>query len=125
MMTAVQGGKTFSDAATVAGVTPKLSPLVTRDVGSPEVPPDLQRVMFGMKQGEATMIETAEGFVVAQLAEIVKPDAATDKAGYDQARTAVSRSLANDMETVFVDALRQRAKPTINQQGFDSIVQAQ
>lgn len=125
MMTAVQGGKTFSDAATVAGVTPKLSPLVTRDAGSPEVPPDLQRVMFGMKQGEATMIETAEGFVVAQLTEIVKPDAATDQAGYDQARTAVSRSIGSDMETVFVDALRQRAKPSVNQQGFDSIVQAQ
>jgi peptidyl-prolyl cis-trans isomerase D len=125
MMTAVQGGKTFSDAATVAGVTPKLSPQVTRNQGNPEMPPLLQQVMFGMKQGEATMVETAEGFVVAQLAEIVKPDAATDKLGYDQARAAVSKSISGDMETVFVDALRQRAKPQINQQGFDSVVQAQ
>ncbi len=44
--------------------------------------------MFGLKQGEATMVETPDGFVVAQLAEVVKPDAAADKAGYDQARAA-------------------------------------
>jgi len=125
MMTAVQDGKPFSDAATIAGVTPKLSPLITRNEASPEVPPDLQRVMFGLKQGEATMVETPEGFVVAQLAQIVKPDAATDKAGYDQARTAVSRSISNDIETVFVGAVRQRARPQINEQGFNNVVQPQ
>jgi hypothetical protein len=125
MMTAVQGGKSFSDAATIAGVTPKLSPQVTRDQSNPEVPPELQRVMFGLKKGEATMVEIPEGFVVAQLAEVVKPDAATDKAGYDQVRTALAKSISNDMATVFVDAVRQRASPQINQQGFDSVIQAQ
>jgi peptidyl-prolyl cis-trans isomerase D len=125
MMVAVQGGKSFSDAATVAGVTPKLSPLVTRNDGSPEVPAELQRVMFGMKKGEATMIEVPDGFVVAQLVEVVKPDAATDKAGYDQTRAAIAKSLSDDVAAVFVGAVRQRAKPQVNQQGFDSVVQAQ
>ena len=125
MMTAVQGGKSFSDAATIAGVIPKLSPLVTRNDANPEVPPELQRVMFGLKLREATMIEVPEGFIVAQLAQIVKPDAAADKTGYDQARGAVSRSIGNDIETVFVDALRRRAQPRINQKGFNDIVQAQ
>jgi peptidyl-prolyl cis-trans isomerase D len=125
MMTAVQDGKAFSDAATIAGVTPKLGPLVTRNDGSPEVPPELQRVMFGMKQNEATMIEVPEGFVVAQLAQIVKPDAAADKTAYDQARTTVSKSISNDIATVFVDAVRQRSKPQVNQQGFDNVIQAQ
>jgi peptidyl-prolyl cis-trans isomerase D len=125
MMVAVQGGKTFSDAATVAGVTPKLSPLVTRDQGSQEIPPDLQRIMFGLKLHDATMVQTMDGFVVAQLVEIVKPDAATDKVGYDQARAAVTKSISDDLTTVLVDAIRQRANPKINQQGFDSVVQAQ
>jgi peptidyl-prolyl cis-trans isomerase D len=125
MMLAVQGGKTFSDAATIAGVTPKLSPQVTRDQSNPDMPPELQRPLFGMKLKEATMVQTPEGFVVAQLVEIVKPDAAADKAGYDQARAAVSKSISGDLTTVFVDALRQRAKPQINQQGFDGVVQAQ
>lgn len=125
MLAAVKGGKSFSDAATVAGVTPKLSPLVTRSQGDPNVPPELQRAMFGLKQGEVTAVEVPEGFVVAQLAEVVKPDAATDKAGYDQARAAVSKSIGNDMADVFVAALRQRTRPRINQQGFDNVVQAQ
>jgi peptidyl-prolyl cis-trans isomerase D len=125
MMVAVQGGQSFSDAATVAGVAPKLSPLVTREQRNQEVPPDLQRVMFGLKQGEATMIETPEGFVVAQLSEVVKPAAASDKAGYDEVRSAVSKSINGDVANVFIDALRQRARPQINQQGFDSVVQPQ
>jgi hypothetical protein len=71
------------------------------------------------------MVQVPEGFLVAQLVEIVKPDPAKDKTGYDQARAAVSKSISGDLTTVFVDALRQRAKPQINQQGFDSVVQAQ
>jgi peptidyl-prolyl cis-trans isomerase D len=123
MMVAVQDGKSFSDAATVAGVTPKLSPLVARNEPSADVPPELQRVMFGLKKGEATMVETPEGFVVAQLAEISKPDPATDKARYDEARTAIAQSVANDLQTVFVDAVRQRANPQINSKAFESVVQ--
>jgi peptidyl-prolyl cis-trans isomerase D len=122
MMVAVQGGKSFSDAATVAGVTPKLSPLVTRDDIS-EVPPELQRVMFGLKKGEATMVETPDSFVVAQLVEIKQPDPAADKARYEQVRAAVNQSLANDMEAVFVDAVRQRANPQVNRKTFESVVQ--
>jgi peptidyl-prolyl cis-trans isomerase D len=125
MMVAVQGGKSFSDAATVAGVTPKLSPLVTRNQGSPDMAPELQRVLFGMRKGEATMVETPEGFVVGQLTEIVPPDAGADKAGYDQAKNAITKSIDNDMATVFIDAVRRRAKPQTNQQAFDSVVQPQ
>jgi peptidyl-prolyl cis-trans isomerase D len=125
MMLAVKGGKTFSDAATIAGVTPKLSPQVTRAQGNPDISPDLQRILFGLKLKDATMVQTEDGFVVAQLVEIVKPDPAADKTGYEQAHAALSKSISGDLTTVFVDALRLRAKPQINQQGFDSVVQPQ
>jgi peptidyl-prolyl cis-trans isomerase D len=123
MLAAVQGGQSFSDAATVAGVVPRLGPLLTRNQGDPDVPPALHRLLFGLKKGEATMVETPDGFVVAQLAEVVTPDAAADKAGYDQARTAIARSIQGDIGTVFTDAVRMRAKPQVNQAAFDSIVQ--
>jgi peptidyl-prolyl cis-trans isomerase D len=125
MMVSVQDGKSFSDAASVAGVTPKLSPLVTRGQPNPDIPPILQSVMFGLKKGEATMVETVDGFVVGQLAEVVKPEATTDKAGYDQTRAAIAKSISDDIETVFINAVRQRAKPQTNQQAFDSVVQSQ
>ncbi|MBS0642831.1 MAG: peptidyl-prolyl cis-trans isomerase [Proteobacteria bacterium] len=123
MMTAVQGGKSFSDAAQAAGVTPRLSPLVTRNQTSPDMPPELQRVIFGLKKGEVGMVETPDGFVVGQLVEIVRPDVATDKAGFDQAKAAVARSVQNDVQALFVDALRVRGKPEINQKALNSIVQ--
>lgn len=123
MMTAVNDGRPFSDAATVAGVTPHLSPPVTRNQAGPEIPPALQRVLFGLKKNEATMVETPDGFVVAQLAEVVAPDPAADKVGYDQARAAITRSVQNDLAAVFVDAVRQRAGPQVNQRAFDSVVQ--
>jgi peptidyl-prolyl cis-trans isomerase D len=125
MMLAVQDGKSFSDAAAAAGVTPKLSPLVTRNQPNADIAPILQNVMFGLKKGEATMVETPEGFLVGQLTEIVKPDAGSDKAGFDQTKAAITKSMSNDISAVFVDALRQRAKPQINQQAFNSVVQAQ
>jgi len=125
MMVAVQDGKSFSDAATVAGVTPRLSPLVTRSQPNPDMPAELQRVLFGLKKGEVTMVETSDGFVVGQLAEVVQPDAAADKAGYDQARSAITKSISDDMATVFIDAVRRRANPQVNQQAFNSVVQPQ
>jgi peptidyl-prolyl cis-trans isomerase D len=125
MMLAIKAGKTFSDAATVAGVTPKLSPQVTRSQSNPDISPELQRILFGLKLKDATMVQTQDGFVVAQLVEIVKPDPAADKTGYEQAHAALSKSISGDLTTVFVDALRLRAKPQINQAGFDSVVQPQ
>jgi peptidyl-prolyl cis-trans isomerase D len=123
MMIAVKDGKSFSDAATVAGVIPRLSALITRNQENTDVPAALQRIMFGLKKGEVTMVETPDGFVVAQVAEVVAPDAAADKTGYDQVRTAIARSVQGDLTTVFVNALRQRAEPKVNQRAFDSVVQ--
>lgn len=123
MMTAVQNGQSFTDAATAAGITPHMSPLVTRNAPDASVPPMLQRVMFGLKEHETTMVETPEGFVVAQLTEVQKPDPAKDQAGYEQARTAIARSISDDVGTLFLAALRNRGQPQVNQRNFDSIVQ--
>ncbi|HEY8287888.1 MAG TPA: peptidyl-prolyl cis-trans isomerase [Acetobacteraceae bacterium] len=123
MLTAVNGGQSLTDAATVAGVQPRMTPLVTRGQGAEGMPPELQRVLFGLKKGEATMVETADGFIVAVVAEIVEPDPKADAAGYDQVRTAITRSIAGDLTNVFGDAIRQRANPRIDQQNLNQIIQ--
>lgn len=123
MLAALKGGQSFADAATVAGVQVHRTPLVTRSQAAEGMPAELQRVLFGLKPGEPTMVETPEAFIVAQPADIIEPDAKADPAGYDQARQAMTRSVANDLTTVFTDALRQRASVQINQPNFDSIVQ--
>ncbi len=123
MLSAVKGGAAFSDAARDAGVLPTLSPVVTRAQSDPGMPREVQQVLFGLKKGEPTMVETGDGFLVAIPVEIVEPDPAADTALYDQARAAVTRTIADDMTAVFSEALRLRANPRINQANVDQIVQ--
>jgi peptidyl-prolyl cis-trans isomerase D len=123
MLKAVKDGAPFSDAARDAGVTPGLSPLVTRDKSDPAMPRDVQQVLFSLKKGEPTMVETADGFLVATPVEIVAPDPAGDPTGYKQLRAAVTRTVSDDLATAFAEALRLRANPRINQANVDQIVQ--
>ena len=123
MLAAVKGGQSFSDAAVVAGLVPRLTPLMTRGQPGEGVAPELQRAIFAMKAGDATMVETAEGFVVAILAEVVEPDPKGDAAAYDQARAAITRSISNDLTVVFTEALRIRANPKIDQKKLDQVAQ--
>jgi len=96
---------------------------VTRMQPDPALPRPVQQVLFGLKQGEPTMVETPEGFVVATPVEIIAPDPAADPARYQQIRAAESRTLSDDMSAAFTEALRLRANPSINQANFDQIVQ--
>jgi hypothetical protein len=111
----------LADAAAVAGVTVRRSPLVTHDAQTDGMPPQLAQVLFGMKKSEPAMVETPDAFIVAVLGEIVEADPKTDPAAYDQIRAVVTRSVATDIGTVFADALRTRAEPRINQPVLDSI----
>ncbi len=123
MMTAVQGGQSFADAATVAGVVPHMSPAITRGQTEAAIPPELARIMFGLKKGEATMVETSQGFVVAVVADVTDQNPDQDKAAFDKLRSDLSRNVAQDYATVFQDAVRLRANPRINQANIDQIVQ--
>lgn len=121
LLTAVKQGQSLADAAAVAGVTVRRTPLVTRDATADGLPPQLQQALFGLKQGEPTMVETNDGFVVAVLADIVEADPRADPAGYAQVRAALARSMSTDISAVFSDALRARAEPRINQAVLNSI----
>lgn len=123
MLAALKSGQSFEDAATVAGVTERTTPVMTRAELPEGVPAELQRAMFTMKQGEPTMIETAESFIVAVLAEVIDPDPTADPAGHAQVRQAVARSVGGDIGAVFTEAVRLRANPRINQKTLDQIVQ--
>ena len=123
MYAAVQGGRPFADAATFAGVVPHLTPLVSRGEGAAGMPPELQRILFGLKKDESTMVETVAGFIVAVPAEIVISNPETDKTAYDKMRLDLARNIAQDYVAVFQEAVRQRANPRINQTNFNQIVQ--
>ena len=99
------------------------TPQVTRGAATEDMPGELANVLFGLKPGEPAMVATPTTFVVAVPAQIDTPNPAGDPGGYDQLRTAVSRSIGNDMASIFAEAVRERANPRINQENFNSIVQ--
>ncbi len=121
LLAAVKGGQSLADAATVAGVTVRRSPLVGLGAAAEGMPPQLQKPLFALKQGQPTMVETADGFIVAVPAEIVEADPKADPAGYGEVRQAVARSIGTDLASVFAEALRARAQPRINQPVLDNV----
>jgi hypothetical protein len=54
---------------------------------------------------------------------VSSPDIATDPVGAAQLKAALNQSIGQDMEMTFAAALRDRQKPTINQQLLDSLIQ--
>ena len=123
MLGAVQAGQSLEDAATIAGATYRRTPRTGRAAPVEGVPRELIAPLFSLKAGEATIIEAAEGFLVAVPLDIIQADAKIDEAGYARIRDGLAQAMASDAEATYVNALRVRSQPRINQKIFDSFVQ--
>ena len=124
VLAAVKGGQTLADAALVAGVTLRRLPPVGRAEPVEGVPADLIKPLFGMQKGEATMLETPDGFLVAALAEVVDADPGQDPIGYAQMRDTFATQVSQDVQAAFAIAVRNRLRPRINRTAIDTIAQA-
>ena len=125
VLTAVQGGQSLADAATVAGLTVQQTKPVTRDATDTDMPAQLQRMLFGLKPKEPAMVQTPDGFVVAVLDKVETANPKTDKSAYDEITETLTRSVAADLTGGFEAALRARANPRVNHSVFDSFVNGQ
>lgn len=121
LLAAVKSGETLQFAAGKAGLTAAALPATGHSAPADGVPANLLDPLFTMKKGDATMIETRQGFMVAQLTEIQQPDPKADPVGYSQVKAALSRSMGEDIQAVFANAARTRANPRINQAAIDSL----
>lgn len=124
MLQAMKGGRTLQGVADARGLTVTTTAPLTRQGQVPDgVPQTLIGPLFSLNKGESTMIETPDGFVVAQLASIATPDPKADPVGYDQLRAQLSAALANDMQAVFAGVVTAKANPRINQAVIQQIAQ--
>jgi peptidyl-prolyl cis-trans isomerase D len=123
LLAAVKAGKTLAEAAAEAGLTAAPLPPVSRTSPAAGVPPQLIEPLFALKKGEATMIETPDGFLVAVLAEIREVDPKADPLTWGRIRDAVAKGLGDDLQASITFALRDRAKPQVNRKLADSIAQ--
>lgn len=122
-MLALKSGQAAATVATIAGVKAETLPAVGRASPAPGVPAQLVEPLFSLKQGEATMVETPQGFLVARLAKIEEADPKADPVGFGQVRDALGRSIGDDLEAAVTLALRARGNPRINQAVADQIAQ--
>jgi peptidyl-prolyl cis-trans isomerase D len=118
LLAAMRGGQTLEQAAEAAGIpSQRLGPFGRRpEPGAPglTVPPELLPILFGIGVNQPAMVPTRAGFAVAQLLEIVEPDAAAMAEALGNARRTVQAQMADDLEGQFAAALRARAAPRIN-----------
>jgi peptidyl-prolyl cis-trans isomerase D len=123
LLAAVKGGKTLADAAREAGFGVREVGAITRDQRDGPVPPELLAPLFEVKANEPTMARTRDGFAVAQLLEVTRPDPAVDPAAMIRLKTEANQIMAGDLETEYVAALRNRADVRINARLLDTLAQ--
>ncbi len=125
LLAAIKGGQSLEDAATVAGMQIRTLPAVGRSAPVEGVSAQLVTPLFALKKGEPTMAETPEGFEVAVLFDIMVADPAKDAPGYAQMREALAKSIADDQETLFATAVRNRAHPKVNRAQLEQLSTAE
>jgi peptidyl-prolyl cis-trans isomerase D len=125
LLTLVKSGQSLQNAAWGSGLQVTRTAELSRDKPLGDVPAELVHTLFTLKQGEGTMVETNKGFVVAQLAEVIEPDAKGDESGMSQAESGLSRALHDDYLSIYATAVREAAKPVIRPSVVQGLVQQQ
>ena len=117
LLAAVRGGQALVDAAAAAGLPGDRLPPVSRRSGmpgEPNLPEELRAAAFSASLREAVMVETAAGFIVAQVVEIAPGDPGADPVGLGSLRGEIERQMQEDLEAQFLAALRARAGVSVN-----------
>jgi peptidyl-prolyl cis-trans isomerase D len=122
LLHAVQQGQSLKAAAAVAGLQVVTTPALTRS-SQQAGDTQLATLLFSIKQGQATMLQTGTGFTVAQLTRITDPDPAQNPADAQALQQAMSRALQNDVGESFLAGLQARDKMSINQKMLAQIYQ--
>lgn len=123
LLAAVKGGQTLEDAALKEGLRVQRTAPLARGAVAEGVTQALAKPLFALKPSEPTMVESADGFLVAAVAEIIAPDSGADPAGYAQLRQELTQAMAQDVATAFAGAVRRRLKPIVNRILLNSFTQ--
>ncbi|MBB5372799.1 SurA N-terminal domain-containing protein [Acidocella aromatica] len=124
LLYAVQQGQKLDALAAAKHYSVTTTPAITRN-GPPPAGIDTQfvNVMFSLKPGQATMEQTATGFTVAVLSQVVDPTPEQDPADYAQLTQAMTKLLQEDIGESFLDGLQRRDKVSVNQKLLSQLYQ--
>lgn len=123
MLAAVNGGKTLDQAAKAAGYATTMSAPMTRNAPASGVTPKMVPILFSLKLGQATMLQTDSGFTVAVLAKITQPKPADDAQNVASITQSLTKSMADDVAASFLTGLQVRDQVRIDPKLFAQIYQ--
>ena len=75
LLATVNGGQTMLNAAWGSGQQVNRSPVLHRNQRTNGVSAELNQLIFTLKPGQATMVESNAGFIVARLAQVIPANA--------------------------------------------------
>lgn len=122
LYSSLKRGFTLAAAAQKAGLAVHPLPATGRAAPADGFPAALLAPLFSLKQGAGTMVETPDGFVVAVLAKIEEPNPKDDPIGYDQVKQALAQAMQQDAQNIYAAAVRDRARPHVNEAAVASLV---
>jgi peptidyl-prolyl cis-trans isomerase D len=123
LMQAVNNGQDFAKAAAAAGGSVITMPAITRSAPPGDADGQMIAVLFSLKPGQGTMLQTSTGFTVAKLTKIVQPVPSQTSAAYVQLKQAMTKSLQDDIGGSFLAGLQVRDKVSVNQKLLTQIYQ--
>lgn len=123
LMHEVNTGTTLDRAAARARLKVTQTPGYTRNAEPQDEPSGFVPSLFNLKPGEATMLSSPDGFMVAVLAGIRHPSAQDDPSAYATLRQSLNRTLQNDLGDSFLQGLQAQGKVRINEKLFAQIYQ--
>ena len=118
----VKGGQSLANAAWGTGLQMTHAPELRRDQPAGAISAELAHALFTMKQGEATMVETNAGFLVAQLTGIIPADPKSDTLAMNQAQDGLRSALHDDYLQLYATAVRDAANPVIHGQAIQALL---
>jgi peptidyl-prolyl cis-trans isomerase D len=121
LLAAVKSGQTFAQAANAAGQPITTSPPMTRAKPAPGIPAKLLPIIFTLKIGEPTMVETNSEFVVGVVTAITEPKPGSDPAVLGRIQTALNSAMQTDILQTYATALRSRYHVTVNAKKLQQI----
>ena len=124
LLAATKEGKPLAEAATTAGLGWREVGAVRRDPQQgAAVPQELLAPLFELKLHETTMVQTRDGFAVAQVQEITPGDPEADANGLAELKRQVEQAMAQDIDVQFLGALRARSDVRLNPRMLDLLAQ--
>ncbi len=122
LLTHVQAGQTLPNAVWGTGIAVTRTPPLKRDRPQDDLTAELVHTLFTLPQGGSTMVETAKGYIVAQVAAILQADPKSDDEGLRQTRQGLTRALRDDYQVVYAGALRDGAHPSVHPETMQALL---